>query len=158
MIARQAGFSLVELMVTLAVMAVLAAAGTPFALSWIDSNRQMQARNLMWEAVSQVRAQALRNSGQVVLGQAAAQLQLSGNTLQVVRAGSNDVVWTGDLPSGARAKMVSASGDAGDTLSCVAFSNRGLRLPAASGCTTGAEQSRIAIGLGNQDPLHVDLL
>lgn len=38
---RAAGFTLVELMVTLAIMAVLAAAGTPFALSWMESNRQV---------------------------------------------------------------------------------------------------------------------
>jgi len=60
---RAAGFTLIELMVTVAIMAVLALAGMPFAKSWMESNRQMQARNLLWEGIAQSRAVALRNPG-----------------------------------------------------------------------------------------------
>ncbi|MCD9088309.1 prepilin-type N-terminal cleavage/methylation domain-containing protein [Stenotrophomonas sp. SY1] len=162
---RVAGFSLVELMVTLAVIAVLAAAGTPFARSWIDSNRQMQARNVMWEAVSQTRAIALRNPGQVAGDDASARLQRDGRTLQVLNT-DDAVLWTGQLPANAAIKHIDATdfSDAAalqasaDELSCVAFGNRGQRLPAAAGCSSAAGSYRLAIGLNDQEPLYVDLL
>lgn len=163
---RVRGFSLVELMVTLAVMAVLAAAGTPFALEWIDSNRQMQARNLLWEAVSQTRALALRNPAQVTGGAVSARLQRDDRTLQVLRADGSQVLWTGTLPRGGVYRLAGVDGyadaealqAASDGLSCLAFDNRGHRLATASGCTSGAGHSRIAIGMNSQDPLYVDLL
>ncbi len=162
---RMAGFSLIELMVTLAVMAVLAAAGTPFALSWIDSNRQMQARNVMWEAVSQTRALALRNPGQVSGGAASARLERDGRTLQVLTP-DDTVLWTAQLPANATVKQTDAAGfsdaaalqDAGGELACVAFGNRGQRLPAAAGCTSAATGFRLGIGMNDQEPLYVDLL
>ncbi len=155
---RAAGFTLVELMVTLAVVAVLAAAGTPFALSWMESNRQVQARNLMWEAVSQARSIALRNPGEAVQGAVSAQLERSGNTLQVLRAGSSDVLWTGQLPNGATTQLATAAGAASDDLSCVAFDNRGHRVTSGGSCATAVSKSRIAVGFSNQDLLYVDLL
>lgn len=163
---RVAGFSLIELMVTLAVMAVLAAAGTPFALSWMDSNRQMQARNLMWEAVAQSRALALRNPQQVVAGGTSARLKRDGRALQVLRGDTDEVLWNGQLPRNVQIKLAGAAdfadagalGAAAGDLACVAFGNRGQRLPAAAACLSGVGYHRLAIGLNNQDPLYVDLL
>lgn len=163
---RNAGFSLVELMVTLAVMAVLAAAGTPLARQWIDSNRQMQARNVMWEAVSQVRSLALRNPNQATTGGVSARLERDGRALQVLRADGTEVLWSGELPRDVDIKLTDAVdftdaealGAAAGDLACVAFGNRGQRLPEASGCTSAGSHQRLAIGLNNQDPLYVDLL
>lgn len=162
---RVAGFSLIELMVTLAVIAVLAAVGTPFARSWIDSNRQMQARNVMWEAVSQARSIALRNPAQVSGSMASARLQRDGGTLQVL-APDDAVLWTGQLPASADIKHVDATDfsdasalqDASGGMTCVAFGNRGQRLPAATGCTSVATGFRLGIGLNDQEPLYVELL
>ena len=92
---RVAGFSLVELMVTLAVMAVLAATGTPFAREWIDSNRQIQARNVMWEAVSQARSLALRNPTRAITGAVSARLPPDGRSLQVLPCHGTEVLWRG---------------------------------------------------------------
>src|SRR5690606_9078484 len=102
---RVAGFSLVELMVTLAVMAVLAAAGTPFAREWMDGNRQMQARNVMWEAVSQARSLALRNPAQASTGAVSARLQRDDRALQLLRADSAEVLWRAELPRNVRIKL-----------------------------------------------------
>ncbi len=163
---RGGGFTLVELMVTLAVMAVLAAVGTPFARQWIDSNRQMQARNLMWEAVSQTRALALRNPGQVAGSAPAARLQANQGALQVTWGEADEVYWQGQLPNGAELRLTNTEDfsdaqalmDSGSHLDCVAFGNRGQRLPAATGCSTAAIHGRIAVGLNDQEPLYVDLL
>jgi len=163
---RATGFSLIELMVTLAVMAVLALAGVPFTLQWIDSNRQMQARNLLWEAVSQTRSLALRNPEHVTGAAVSARLQQSGRSLQILRGDGTEVLWQGELPRGGEYRLVGAEDYAdadalqssADLLSCVAFDNRGRRLPAATSCTSGITHSRIAIGMNSQDPLYVDLL
>lgn len=160
---RAAGFTLIELMVTVAVMAVLAAAGMPFALSWMDSNRQMQARNLMWEGVAQARAVALRNPGEAVAGQVSARLERSNGVLQVLRTGSDDAVWKSTpLPGGDAStfKLANAGGVASsDDWACVAFDNRGHRVTAAGVvCAVNASQTRIAVGFSNQDLLYVDLL
>lgn len=160
---RASGFSLIELMVTLAVLAVLAAAGTPFARSWMDSNRQLQARNLMWEGISQARAIALRNPAEVkVAGQAAAKLQRSDNLLQVVSADGDEVLWkSASLPGGATSKfnLATAAGAAdSNDWSCVAFDNRGHRVTTGVACAIAAEKSRIAVGFNGQDLLYVDLL
>ena len=163
---RATGFSLIELMVTLAVMAVLALASMPFARQWIDSNRQMQARNLLWEAVSQTRSLALRNPEHVTGAATSARLQRSERNLQVLRGDGNEVLWQGELPRGGEYRLT--GGDdyadaealqaAEDSLSCVAFDNRGQRLPGAASCSSGATHSRIAVGMNSQDPLYVDLL
>ncbi|MGE8232192.1 MAG: pilus assembly FimT family protein [Stenotrophomonas sp.] len=163
---RATGFSLIELMVTLAVMAVLALASMPFARQWIDSNRQMQARNLLWEAVSQTRSLALRNPEHVIGAATSARLQRSERSLQVLRGDGNEVLWQGELPRGGEYRLT--GGDdyadaealqaAADQLSCVAFDNRGQRLPGAASCSSGATHSRIAVGMNSQDPLYVDLL
>ncbi|WP_449467847.1 pilus assembly FimT family protein [Stenotrophomonas humi] len=163
---RVAGFSLVELMVTLAVMAVLAATGTPFAREWIDSNRQIQARNVMWEAVSQARSLALRNPTRAITGAVSARLQRDGRALQVLRGDGTEVLWRGELPRNVQIKLTGAVdfADADDLsvaandLACVAFGSRGQRLPAAGGCPSGVSHQRLAIGLHNQGPLYVDLL
>lgn len=163
---RATGFSLIELMVTLAVMAVLALAGMPFTLQWIDSNRQMQARNLLWEAVSQTRSLALRNPEHVTGAAVSARLQHSGRSLQVLRGAGNEVLWQGELPRGGEYRLTGADDYAdadalqasGELMSCVAFDNRGQRLPGAASCSSAATHSRIAIGMNSQDPLYVDLL
>ena len=163
---RAMGFSLIELMVTLAVMAILALASMPFARQWVDSNRQMQARNLLWEAVSQTRALALRNPEHVTGSAIAARLQQQDRSLRVLRGAGNEVLWQGELPRGGDYRLAGADDYAdadalqasANVLSCVAFDNRGQRLPAAASCSSGTTHSRIAIGMNSQDPLYVDLL
>ena len=58
---RPCGFSLIELMITVALVAVLAVAAMPFAQSWMDGNRQLQVHSRLLMGVAQARALALRN-------------------------------------------------------------------------------------------------
>lgn len=152
------GFTLIELMVVLAIIAVLLAVGLPYTRAWVDSNRQMQARNVMWEAVTQARTQAMRNPGSVDATQAAATLTLASGVAQVSVTGNTTAVWSASLPTDATVKLVDSANNVGNALACVAFNNRGRRLPNAASCTTGATQTRLAIGLRSQDLLYVDLL
>lgn len=152
------GFTLIEMMVVLVITAVLLAVGLPYTRAWVDSNHQLQARNVLGEAVAQTRSLAMRNPSSATNGSAAALLKLTGTTLQVENADGSQLLWTGTLPANATLKLADGSGTVGTALSCVAFDNRGQRLATATGCTTTAAQYRVAVGLNTQDTLYVELL
>ena len=177
---RAAGFTLVELMVTVAVMAVLALAGMPFARSWMESNQQMQVRNLLWEGVAQARAVALRNPGSTAGGPAAKLERTDAGVLRVVcvdgvaldgmpipcvagaDANPDRMLWkSAALPGGDTSTLHLATAanviDAADW-TCVAFDNRGHRVTTGADCVTAAAAPRIAVGFNDQEPLYVDLL
>ena len=173
---RWAGFSLVELMVTLLIGALLALAGMVAAGNWGDGNRQMQARSVVWEAVSQARAAALRNPCGAGAGAIAATLRR--NDIGLVVSSPNKepdcnpddgeaTLWSGTLPEGTTLKLAGQSIVAGkpiwvtetDDLSCVAFDNRGDRVVSSgNACDTPLARGSIAIGYGDEEDLHVDLL
>ena len=174
---RAAGFTLIELMVTVAIMAVLALAGMPFAKSWMESNRQMQVRNLLWEGIAQSRAVALRNPGGTTAGPAARLERTGVGVLQVAcvdgvapdgaaipcvpdpDANPDRVVWKSVVLPGGDTSTLRLTNviDAADW-TCVAFDNRGHRVTAGADCATAAGTPRIAIGFNDQEPLYVDLL
>lgn len=155
---RQHGFTLLELMIVLAIIAVLLAVGLPYTRAWVDSNRQLQARNVLTEAVAQTRALAMRNPGGITDTSAAALLKLSGHTIEVENADGSQVLWSGTVPTNATFKLADGAGLVGAALGCVAFDNRGQRLPSASGCTTPTAQYRVAVGFNTQEPVYVELL
>lgn len=169
------GFTLIEMMVVLAILASLLAAGMPFTRNWALSNQQMQTRNVVQNAVAEARALALRNAGQAASDAAATELQLTVNadgtqTLGVFPAGAANAAWTATLPTNAAVQLL--AGGALTRLTCVAFDNRGQRLAGATGCTTSALPTSVAIGwpggstsadapttaISRQDMLNVDLL
>lgn len=132
------GVTLVELMVTLAVMALLMMGGLPFARQWLDDNRQLQARGTLWEAVGEARARAMRNPQGVATGTAVTRVFWSApggmggrNTFEVRSAGQT--VWTGPVhPSvGVNALQAPASGA---SLCLAAYDSRGALLPADAQC------------------------
>ena len=163
-----AGFTLIELMITIAIMALLLLAALPFTRDWVDSNRQMQARHLLWEGMAQTRAYALRNPGKARSQEVAARLRHVNGQLQVMVTGQTAPSWAAKLPASASLKLVDKAGfsdadafaaSSNTAFSCVAFNNSGRRLPSAAGCTQPvAGQGRVAIAVRNQDPLYVDML
>lgn len=55
------GVTLIELMITITIMALLVLVTLPLTSDWIDGNRQMRAKSNLLEAVGQARALAMRN-------------------------------------------------------------------------------------------------
>ncbi len=173
---QRGGFTLIEMMVVVAILALLLAAGMPFTRNWAKSNQQMQTRNVVQNAVAEARAIALRNPDQATSDVAASELQRTLNpdgtqTLGVFPAGAASAVWTATLPADAAVQLY--AGGALTQLTCVAFSNRGQRLASATGCTTSSLPTSLAIGwpgdgavrtdtttavISRQDMLNVDLL
>ena len=163
---RARGFTLIELMIALAILAFLLLAAMPFTRDWVDGTRQMQARSVLLEGMAKARALGLRNPERRAPAQVVAMLDLGGSRLRLWRGVGGDQEWSGNLPAGVTLKAVgkgdlassAAFATAGDAFACVALDNRGMRLPAAPGCSLPLTQERIAIGIGNQEPVYVDLL
>lgn len=161
-----AGFTLIELVITFAIMALLLLAATPFARSWIDSNRQLMVQSQLLEGIGQARALAMRNPGAQAPGEPVTRLKYDtdGNRLSVEWTADGQTAWALSLGTVPGLALVQA--DATDfadpdasagasAFSCAAFDSRGLRLPSATGC---ASNERISIGVNSQELLYVHLL
>jgi type II secretory pathway pseudopilin PulG len=61
MVNSQAGISIIELMVTVAIMMLLAMAVVPFSVAWGNQAAVRQTQSLLTQAMSQLKATALRN-------------------------------------------------------------------------------------------------
>lgn len=176
---RARGFTLVELAITLLILALLATVGMPYGRAWIDGNRQIQARNQLMEGLGHARALGLRNPNALLQSGTApveaVRLVLvdstDGKTLKVLLKPSPAGAWADGgwqgrpLADGSGFKL---AGDAGladvaafeaaaDRGSClIAFDTRG-RPFTTGGCALPSGMQQFAVGLRDRDPLHVPI-
>lgn len=142
------GFTLIELMVSLVIAALLAAAAIPMATSWASSSRQMEAKNLFAQGVGHARSLAVLNPEGVSGGQAVSVLRVRNNTYQVVNSSSATVVWSAAVPRGVELGSKTAQ------FGCLQFDNRGLIL-AGNSCWTA---STVPLSAPHVEPLSASTL
>ena len=166
---RPCGFSLIELMITVALVAVLAVAAMPFAQSWMDGNRQLQVRSQLLMGVAQARALALRNPNGFIstsgTPQESARLyyDTSSRTFRVAGRQADDtwpgpaddavVPWQSSAPTGNVSLLLASTETA---FACVAFDTRG-RLFGTGTCALPTGVRQVAVKVGSLEPLYVDL-
>ena len=171
---RPCGFSLIELMITVALVAVLAVAAMPFAQSWMDGNRQLQVRSRLLMGVAQARALALRNPNGLIstsgTPQESARLYYDTSSLTFRVAGrkddgtwpeppdpagdpEDDVPWQSSAPTGNVSLLLASTETA---FACVAFDTRG-RLFGTGTCALPTGVRQVAVKVGSLEPLYVDL-
>ena len=160
---RPCGFSLIELMITVALVAVLAVAAMPFAQSWMDGNRQLQVRSRLLMGVAQARALALRNPNGFIstsgTPQESARLyyDTSSRTFRVAGRQANGtwalVPWKSIAPTGNVSLLLASTETA---FACVAFDTRG-RLFGTGTCALPTGVRQVAVKVGSLEPLYVDL-
>lgn len=171
---RPCGFSLIELMITVALVAVLAVAAMPFAQSWMDGNRQLQVRSRLLMGVAQARALALRNPNGFTstsgTPQESARLYYDTSSRTFWVAGrqdgdtwpeppdpagdpADDVPWQSSAPTGNVSLLLASTETA---FACVAFDTRG-RLFGTGTCALPTGVRQVAIKVGSLEPLYVDL-
>ncbi len=167
------GFSLIELMISLTVLALLALAAIPFSSAWLDAQHQSQLRNALLEGIAQARALALRNprclstdDGEAVrLYYRQARVQLVQPT---PRDNCADPISTDSWPTTEVSPYWQSASVVGNPqlIYCdttysglsqpdfyLGFDSRAL----LTNVCTGNNPSQIAISLGKQQPLYVDL-
>jgi len=127
----QSGVSLVEMMVTVAVMMLLALAAAPFTSSWGSQASVRQTQTLLMQGMSQLKALALRNPAASSATAAAVLVAVPGQLC--VRQGipatldCSAVTWTSVPP--ASIKLNNA------TSQCVALDSGGSPVAATVGAT-----------------------
>jgi len=135
---RQQAFTLVELMVTLSIMAFLLMACTPFLTGWTHSRQIKDAQSKLLSGYGLAKALALRNPDAVQSNQAAAGLRLeTGTSLRTVYVCSGDpshancassgssVRWSASFPSSVVLTLGGGSVTA-SSATTVGLNNRGL--------------------------------
>ena len=148
MMRRLKGFSLIELMVGIAIMAVVMASSVSLGGGWVDESRVTDARSQLRLAYSKARAYALRNSNAVTT--ASTWMCLNSGVVYVYQSttakptgpttcGDAGSVWHADLAGGTTTKVEMALAANSTAFSCLGFSNRGLPVSSTltgSACTT----------------------
>ena len=163
MTSKPQGFTLIEIMITLTVLAFLLFLGAPLTSAWTDGAQQQTAASLLREGIGRAKAQALRNPGGVRnADEPAAALCYSNQTLVLYRidrpnsgtasvncAATSNIIWSAALPSKPAVKL---SDD--NSFSCSAFNNQGLPITAGNTCTT----LDLQITVTTQDAINVPLI
>lgn len=129
MVNSQAGLSIIELMVTIAIMMLLALAVAPFASSWGGQAAVRQTHSLLNQAMSQLKSSALRNPTAASATAAAVLVSIPGKLC--VREGLPDALdctrfnWTAQPPAVIKLN--------GATSQCIALDSAGMTLAATVG-------------------------
>lgn len=156
------GFTLIELMITLAIAALILVAGMPFGVQWSDNNRQLQARGVLWEATGEARALAMRNPDGRAADQPVAGVywteappEAGGRRAFEVRD-AHGTVWSGTLHASVGLRDLPEP-EAGAPVCLVAFNSRGQPLPPGGGCA-GLQAVEILVRGTNRGMPDVPLL
>lgn len=157
---REAGFTMVEAMVVVAVSGILLAITLPISAFWLERADISTARGELSHGFGKAIALAIRNEQAVPIGQPAAALCLSTyNELSVLTpsepteipncaTSTGTLVWSSTLPAGI--DVLSNNAD----VSCMCFSSAGTLT--SNNCNACAITPTIFVGKGTDlDTVHV---
>lgn len=154
---RSQGFTLIELMITIAIFSLMVTMGAQLTTSWVNSAQQRDAAGLLKQGISRAKATALRNPGGALNSWPAAALCRSGQVLKLYSisdqasincSSTSNILWQTNLPSAATLQA------GGTDISCVAFNSRGLPVNGSNACAT----STISVTVGSESAVDVEII
>lgn len=145
---RNAGFTLIELMFSLAIGAFLMMLCVPFGVAWMDGVRQLQARGDLVDAVGRAKSLALRNGSGRAPGETVSRVVLEDDVLSV-REHDGSVLWSAELP-----RAVTLSTNADEPFVCTAYDSRAMAID-EDDCTLSP---RLVVKVASREELDVELL
>lgn len=153
---RQQGFTLIELMITIALLAFIVLIAAPLGGGWVRSADLIEVEGDMTQAFGRARAQALRNLPGAVGADPATAVCLSdthqltvlqGTDTDLPSCGTNTgtVLWQTQLDTDVTVEF------AGNDFSCACYNNQGyLTTQECAGCAT-EPKFKLVVGGGVDD-------
>ena len=134
------GFTLIELIVTLALLAILRAMVAPLKGGWTDRSRVQSAKSSLKTAISQARTAAIRNTENRLSSQTAASACIDTSALTIT---AYRITGTNDPCSSSNTKLKEASfasgvsfKQGGTSVTCFVFNANGVLMNSGSCATT----------------------
>lgn len=141
-----AGFTLVEILIAVALIATLAFAVVPLGTSWTTSAESVNTKGVLSQAISRAKSTALRNGNKISETNAVTAVCLSSGKVEV-REASGTVTSAHCASNGGSATWSNKIGTTltiknnNQALSCMCFSSKGLLITTPSNCTSCATSS-----------------
>ncbi|WP_436913946.1 pilus assembly FimT family protein [Acinetobacter schindleri] len=144
---KHTGFTLIELMITITVLAIILMIGSSLTRSWIDQSQVNNAVSALQEAVTQTKAIAIRNTHNTTLQEASASLCIYGSTIQIIHGSCPSIESNTALQTFSLSEGVSIKENANE-LRCMDFNYIGVIVPGST-CLTTAPPTLI-VGKNNE--------
>ncbi len=141
-----AGFTLVEVLVVVAVIATLAFAAVPLGNSWTSSAESVNTKGVLSQAISRAKSSAMRNGNKIAETNAVTAICVTSGKVEVREAsgtvtsahctsGGGTATWSNKIGTSLTIKNNSQA------FSCMCFSTKGLLVTTPSNCSSCATTS-----------------
>ncbi|MEJ6004117.1 prepilin-type N-terminal cleavage/methylation domain-containing protein [Paucibacter sp. AS339] len=142
----QSGLSLIEMMVSITIMMLLALAVAPFASSWGSQAAVRQTQHMLQQAMSQLKANALRNPSGVSASAAAVLISVPGQLCVLsglpAALNCNQGGWVAQPPAGVTLN--------GALSQCIALDSTGMPVVATVGGVNCGTAMNFVISKGTE--------
>ncbi|MEY4589510.1 MAG: hypothetical protein RL497_1586 [Pseudomonadota bacterium] len=140
------GFTLVEVLIAVALIGTLAVVAVPLGASWTSSAESVNTKGVLSQAIGRAKASAMRNGNKISETNAAVAICLTSGNVEVREAsgtvtsahcttGGGTATWSNKIGTG----LTITSG--GQALSCLCFSTKGQLITSSTNCTACASSS-----------------
>lgn len=158
------GFTLVEIMVVVAILALIVLVGAPLTSGWSASADMVNGKGALIQAVSRAKSMALRNEVGVTEGNSGAAICIDSNKKIEVRkptsasssancsTNGGTAVWSTNTSLNLTFKVGT------DTLSCLCFDNKGQVISSvAASCDTCGSSTQVTLSASGVDDETISL-